>query len=140
MSGLASLEAAQGTLVEAFPACFRERCAARVGIIETAVRGAIDEDGAVELRGEGEDVEGWDGVDGVVGGGHVEGRIGLLCFCICYCFCAVGIVKRYRFNELIDSQNAPQNQAYIRGIQSRFFLAGFESMECMDSARLAFHQ
>lgn len=63
MSGFRSLESAQGSLIEAFLACFRERGAARVDVVETAVRGAIDEDGAVELRDEGEGVEGWDGVD-----------------------------------------------------------------------------
>ena len=63
MSGFGSLKTAQGSFVEAFLACFRERGAARVNVVETAVRRAIDENGAVELRDDGEEVEGGDGVN-----------------------------------------------------------------------------
>ena len=63
MSGFRSLKTAQGDFVEAFLACFRKLSAARVNVVETAVCGAVDEDGAVELGDEGEEVEGGDGVD-----------------------------------------------------------------------------
>ena len=63
MSGSGSLKAAQSSSVEAFLACFRKGGAARVDVIETAVCGTIDENGAVELRNEREEVEGGDGVD-----------------------------------------------------------------------------
>lgn len=63
MSGFGSLESAQAGFVEAFLAYFREGGAARVDVVEAAVCGAIDEDGAVQLRDEGEDVEGGDGVN-----------------------------------------------------------------------------
>lgn len=63
MSGFGSLKTAQGGFVEAFLACFRERGAARVGVVEATVCRAMDENGAVELRDEGEEVEGGDGVD-----------------------------------------------------------------------------
>lgn len=66
MGGPGSLEAAQSSFVEALFASVREGGAARVDVVETAVCRAIDENGAVELRDEGEDVEGWDGVDRVV--------------------------------------------------------------------------
>ena len=74
MSGFRSLKTAQGGFIEAFPTYFREGRAARVDVVETAVRGAIDEDGAVKLRDQGEGVEGGDGVDGVVCCGHVGGK------------------------------------------------------------------
>ena len=63
MRGFRSLETAQGSFIEAFPTCFRKRGAARVDVVETAVRSAIDEDGAVKLRDEGQGVEGGDSVD-----------------------------------------------------------------------------
>ena len=66
MGGPGSLEAAQGSFVEALLASVREGGAARVDVVETAVCRAIDENAAVDLRDEGEDVEGWDSVDGVV--------------------------------------------------------------------------
>lgn len=44
---------------------------ARVGVVEAAVCGAVDEEGAVGLWDKGEDVEGWEGVDGVVWARHV---------------------------------------------------------------------
>ena len=66
MSGFGSLHAGHGTLVEAFLADFGEGGAARVSIVETAVCATADEKGAVYLREEGEDVEGRDGVDGVI--------------------------------------------------------------------------
>ena len=42
MSGFGSLVTTQGSFVEAFLACFREGSAARVGVVETAVCGAVD--------------------------------------------------------------------------------------------------
>lgn len=80
MRGLGPLEAAQGSPVEALPACVRKGGAARVDVVEAAVGGAGDEDGAVELRDQGEEVEGGDGVDGVVWGGHFGGRWGWVVF------------------------------------------------------------
>lgn len=62
MGSFGSLEAAQRSFVEALLACFREGGAARVDVVEMAVRSAVDEDCAVELRDEGKDVEGGDGV------------------------------------------------------------------------------
>ena len=66
MSGFGSLKPAQAGSVEAFLACFREGGAARVDVVEAAVCGAMDENGAVGLRDESEDVEGGDGINGVV--------------------------------------------------------------------------
>lgn len=63
MSGFGSLKAAQGSFVEAFLACFRKGGAARVDVVKTAVCSTVDENCAVELRDEGEEVEGGDGVD-----------------------------------------------------------------------------
>ena len=63
MSGCGSLNAAQGSFVEAFLVHFGKGGAARVGVIETAVCSAVEENGAVGSRDEGEDVEGGDCVD-----------------------------------------------------------------------------
>ena len=63
MSGSGSFKAAQSSFVEALLGYFREGGAARVGVIYTAIRTAIVESGAVEVRDEGKDVEGGDGVD-----------------------------------------------------------------------------
>ena len=63
MSGVGSFNAAQSSFVEALLDYFREGGATRVALIETAIRAAIDETAAVEMRDEGEDVEGGDGVD-----------------------------------------------------------------------------
>lgn len=63
MSGPGSLKAAQGNFVKAFLACFGKGGAARVDVVETAVCRAVYENGAVEVRNEGEDVEGGNGVD-----------------------------------------------------------------------------
>ena len=66
MSGSGPFNTAQSSFVEGLPDYFREGGATRVGVIETAIRTSIDESGAVEMRDEGEDVEGGDGVDRVV--------------------------------------------------------------------------
>lgn len=63
MSGFRSFNAAQSSFVEALLDYFREGGAARVAVIETAIRTAIDETGAVVMRDEGEYVEGGNGVD-----------------------------------------------------------------------------
>ncbi len=66
MRRLGALHAAQGGLVEAFLEHFGEGGAARIGVVETAVGGFADEDAAVGMGGHGQEVEGGDGVDGVV--------------------------------------------------------------------------
>ena len=61
-----SLHARHRTSVQALLAYFRPRGAARVGVVPATVGAAVDEQGAVEVRAQAEDVEGGDGVDGVV--------------------------------------------------------------------------
>ena len=63
MSGFRSFNAAQSSFVEALLDTFREGGAARVAVIETAIRTAHDKTAAVEMRDEGEYIEGGDGVD-----------------------------------------------------------------------------
>lgn len=64
--GSGSLEAGIGSLVEALLGYIREGGAARVGVVHAAICTTLEKSAAVQVRGEGEDVEGGDGVDGVV--------------------------------------------------------------------------
>ena len=66
MSRPGSLRARHGASVQALLAYLGPRGAARVGVIPTTVGAAADEEGAVKVRAQAEDVEGGDGVDGVV--------------------------------------------------------------------------
>ena len=64
------LHARHGRPIETLPAHFQRRRAARVGVVETTIGAAVDEVGAVEVGAQAEDVEGGDGVEGVVCGAH----------------------------------------------------------------------
>ena len=63
LGGPGSLDAGHGSFVEAVLAYLGEGVASGVGVIHAAVCTAIDESAAVHMRGEGEDIEGGDGVD-----------------------------------------------------------------------------
>ena len=70
MRGLGPLHARHRRPIETPPAHFVVRRPTRISVVETAVGAAIDEIGAVEVRDQAGDVEGRDGVEGVVCGTH----------------------------------------------------------------------